>query len=139
MIIWSCVGVLRRLTWILLACFGLGNHFGQSSEGGSLGKDLSGLFYFVCVSIKFHLSCRYLRNALSRKVYHYFRVSFIFGSMVKYLQRNRLYLNTQNAKDDKKGTADKYNVANGFEGSDQGLNHQLQSWSSADHPESHME
>lgn len=45
-----------------------------------------------------------------------------------------VYLNTKDAKDDEKGTADEDNVANGLEGRDQGLDHQLQSWSSADHP-----
>lgn len=45
-----------------------------------------------------------------------------------------VYLNTKDAKDDEKGTADEDNVADGLEGRDQGLDHQLQSWSSADHP-----
>lgn len=45
------------------------------------------------------------------------------------------YLHTKNAKDDKEGTADEDNVADGFEGGDEGLHHQLQAWSSADHSE----
>lgn len=45
------------------------------------------------------------------------------------------YLDAKNAKDDEEGAADEDNVANGFEGGDEGLNHQLQAWSSADHSE----
>lgn len=44
------------------------------------------------------------------------------------------YLYTKNAKDDKECATDEDNVANGFEGGDEGLHHQLQTWSSADHP-----
>lgn len=45
------------------------------------------------------------------------------------------YLHTKNAKDDEEGAADEDNVADGFEGGDEGLHHQLQAWSSADHSE----
>lgn len=45
------------------------------------------------------------------------------------------YLHTKNAKNDEECTADEDNVANGFKGGDQGLHHQLKTWSSADHPE----
>lgn len=45
------------------------------------------------------------------------------------------YLHTQNTKDDEEGAADEDNVADGFEGGDEGLHHQLQTWSSTDHSE----
>lgn len=45
------------------------------------------------------------------------------------------YLHPKNAKDDEECTTDEDNVANGFEGGDEGLHHQLQTWSSANHPE----
>lgn len=45
------------------------------------------------------------------------------------------YLHTKNAKDDEEGAADEDNVADGFEGGDEGLHHQLQAWSSTDHSE----
>lgn len=45
------------------------------------------------------------------------------------------YLHPKNAKDDEECTTDEDNVANGFKGGDEGLHHQLQTWSSANHPE----
>lgn len=45
------------------------------------------------------------------------------------------YLYPKYAKDDEERTTDENNVANGFEGGDEGLHHQLQTWSSANHPE----
>lgn len=45
------------------------------------------------------------------------------------------YLHPKNAKDDEERTTDEDNVANGLEGSDEGLHHQLQTGSSANHPE----
>lgn len=47
---------------------------------------------------------------------------------------NYVYLNTEDAKDDEESTADQNNVADGLEGCDEGLNHQLQPRSSADYP-----
>lgn len=44
------------------------------------------------------------------------------------------YLYPKDAEYDEESTADENNVADGFEGSDEGLHHQLQTWSSADHP-----
>lgn len=43
------------------------------------------------------------------------------------------HLNPENTEDDEEGAADEDNVADGFEGGDEGLHHQLQTWSSADH------
>lgn len=45
------------------------------------------------------------------------------------------YLHPKNAKDDEECTTDEDNVADGFEGSDEGLHYQLQTRSSANHPE----
>lgn len=45
------------------------------------------------------------------------------------------YLNAKNAKNDEECTANEDNIANRFEGSDESLHHQLQSWSSANHSE----
>lgn len=45
-----------------------------------------------------------------------------------------VYLNTKNAKNDKEGTADEDDVADGLEGRDEGLDYELQSWSPANHP-----
>lgn len=43
------------------------------------------------------------------------------------------YLYSENAKDDEECTTDEDNVANRFEGGDEGLHHQLQPWSSANY------
>lgn len=43
------------------------------------------------------------------------------------------YLHAQNTKDDEEGAADEDNVADRFEGGDEGLHYQLQAWSSTDH------
>lgn len=45
------------------------------------------------------------------------------------------HLDTKNAKDNEEGATDKDDVADGLEGRDERLHHQLQTWSSADHPE----
>lgn len=49
------------------------------------------------------------------------------------------YLYSKNAKDDEESTADEDNVANGFQRGDEGLHHQLQTRSSAYHPEGRTE
>lgn len=64
----------------------------------------------------------------------------IFLSLERFLESDfcwfpGAYLYTQNAKDDEEGAADEDNVADGFEGGDEGLHHQLQAWSSTDHSE----
>ena len=46
-----------------------------------------------------------------------------------------VYLNAEDAEDDEEGAADEDDVADGLEGRDEGLDHQLQAWSPADHPE----
>lgn len=43
------------------------------------------------------------------------------------------HLHSQDSKNNKKGTADDHNVANGLQRRHQCLHHQLQTWSSADH------
>lgn len=48
---------------------------------------------------------------------------------------NLLYLHSKDAKDYEERTADEDDVADGFEGGDERLYHQLQTWSSADHSE----
>lgn len=45
------------------------------------------------------------------------------------------YLHSKNTKDDEESTTDEDNVANRFEGGDEGLNHEFQTWSSANHSE----
>lgn len=45
------------------------------------------------------------------------------------------HLDTKNAKDNEEGATDEDDVADGLEGRDERLHHQLQTWSSADHPE----
>lgn len=57
--------------------------------------------------------------------------------MVKYStwKTYLFYLYSENAKDDKEGTADQDDVSNGFKRSDQSFHHQLQTRSSANHPE----
>lgn len=45
------------------------------------------------------------------------------------------HLDTKNAKDNEEGATDEDDVADGLEGRDERLHHQLQTRSSADHPE----
>ena len=45
-----------------------------------------------------------------------------------------VYLHAENTKDDEEGAADEDDVADWLEGRDEGLDDQLQPWSSADHP-----
>lgn len=49
----------------------------------------------------------------------------------------RSYLNSQDAKDNEEGTADDHYIADGFQRGHEGLDHQLEPWSSADHTEIH--
>lgn len=69
-------------------------------------------------------------------IYHNFHA---YNICMQYVSLKRLfpfsYLYPKNAKDDEECTTDEDNVANGFEGGDEGLHHQLQTWSSANHPE----
>lgn len=44
------------------------------------------------------------------------------------------YLDTQNAKDNKEGTADQHNVPDGPQGCYECFHYKLKSWSSANHP-----
>ena len=44
------------------------------------------------------------------------------------------HLYSQDAEDDEEGAANEDNVSDGLQRRDEGLHHQLQTWSPADHP-----
>lgn len=51
-----------------------------------------------------------------------------------YITETLIHLNPQDAENNEEGTADDHNVSDWFKGRHQSFNHQLEPWSSADHP-----